>query len=72
MLVHFSIFGSNGNEFHILGPAAEKDDLSVCVYFYRSLSLGTQLWMISMAFHAVWMVVVPGGIMVLDYSYIYV
>ena len=36
MPVHFSIFVSNGNEFHILGPAAEKDDLSVCVFLQKS------------------------------------
>ena len=69
--MHFSIFVSNGNEFHILGPAAEKDDLCVCV-FYRSLSLDTQSWMISMAFHDVRMVIVPESILVLDCSYIYV
>ena len=67
--MHFSVFVSSGNEFHILGPAAEKDDLRVCV-FYRKLSLNTQLWLISMAFHDVWMVVVPEGILVLDCSYV--
>ena len=36
MPVHLSIFVSNGNEFHILGPAAEKDDLNVCVFLQKS------------------------------------
>ena len=27
---------SNGNEFHILGPAAEKDDLRVYVFIQKS------------------------------------
>ena len=36
MLVHFSIFVCNGTEFHILGPAADKDDLSVCVFLQKS------------------------------------
>ena len=27
---------SNGNEFHTLGPAAEKDDLRICVFLQKS------------------------------------
>ena len=42
------------------------------VYFYRNLNLDTQSWKISIAFHDVWMVVVPEGIQVLDCSCIYV
>ena len=26
----------NGNEFYILGPAAEKDDLNICVFLQKS------------------------------------
>ena len=65
----FFCFMSNGNEFHILVPAAEKDDLRVCVFLQ---SLDTQSWMISIAFRDVWMGVVPEGILVLDCSYIYI
>ena len=43
----------------------------MCI-FYASLSLDTQSWMISMAFHDVWMVAVPEGILVLDCSYMYI
>ena len=32
----FSVFMSNGNEFHILGPAVEKDGLRVCVFLQKS------------------------------------
>ena len=32
----FFVFMSNGNEFLILGPAAEKDDLMVCVFLQKS------------------------------------
>ena len=35
-MLHFSIFVSNGSEFQILGPAAEKDDLRVCVFLQKS------------------------------------
>ena len=34
--MHFSVFVSSGSEFHILGPAAEKDDLKVCVFLQKS------------------------------------
>ena len=34
--VHLSVFVSSGNEFHILGPAAEKDDLWVCAFLQKS------------------------------------
>ena len=36
MLLHFSVFVSNDSEFQILRPAAEKDDLRVCVYLQKS------------------------------------
>ena len=34
--VHFSVFMSNGNDLHILGPETEKDDLRVCVFLQKS------------------------------------
>ena len=34
--MHFYVFVSSGSEFHILGPAAEKDDLRVCVFLQKS------------------------------------
>ena len=67
MLLHFSVLGSNGNEFQFLGSAAEKDDLRVCVFLQKS-----QSWMILVAFHDVWMVKVPGDILVPDCSCTYI
>ena len=68
--MHFSVFVSSGSDFHILGPAAEKDDLRICVFLQKS-DLDTQSQMISIAFHDVWMVIVPEGMLVLDCSYIF-
>ena len=34
--VHFFLFMSNGNEFNIIGPAAEKDDFKVHVFLQKA------------------------------------
>ena len=36
MLLHLSIFVSNGTQFQILRPVAEKDDLRICVFLQKS------------------------------------
>ena len=36
-MLHFSVFISNGSEFQILGPAAEKDDLWAIVFLQKSV-----------------------------------